>query len=510
MRMTRSELDALIRHDFMAFVELSFRHLVPADFLPNWHLEKICEVLENCRLGRIRRLIITVPPRSLKSICASVSFPAWLLGHNPGAQIICASYSQDLAEKHARDCRKLMLSDRYRQLFPTRLSAEKLAASEFVTTANGVRLATSVGGQLTGRGADFIILDDCLKPDEALSVAQRTAVNEWYDSTLLSRLNNKKVGSIIMIQQRLHEDDIVGHVLGKENWTLLRLPAIAEENEIHVIKTAYDTRTVERKEGEALHPAREPIEVLENIRQTLGPYHFAAQYQQAPAPHGGGMIKTEWFKRFSDLEQPEKFEFIFESWDTANKANELSDYCVCTTWGVKNHHLYLLHVLRKKMLYPALKKTLVELALLYKPKHILIEDRASGTQLIQELIHEGVYGVTRFEPEGEKIMRMDAGTGMIENGFVHLPEKAPWLNEFLSELQAFPKGKFDDQVDSVSQALKWIKSRQYTRPALIEFCRQQNEMMKNLPPTPRNLYRNGGEDLTDSQFRSPDFLFPRG
>jgi hypothetical protein len=294
----------MVRQDFMAFIELSFLELVAAEFCPNWHIERIAEALENCRTGKIRRLIINVPPRSLKSHCATVAFPAWLLGHNPSAQIICASYSQDLAEKHARDCKTLMLKEKYKQLFSARLSPDKMAAAEFTTTENGFRLSTSVGGQLTGRGADFIIIDDALKPDEALSDTRRRNVNDWYDSTVVSRLNDKRTGCIIIIMQRLHEDDLVGHVQENDGWTILRFPAIAEEDEVHTITSPYGTEAHWRAAGEALHAEREPLEILQRIRLQLGEYHFAGQYQQAPAPFGGGMVKIDWFKRYTEAEKP--------------------------------------------------------------------------------------------------------------------------------------------------------------------------------------------------------------
>ena len=210
------EYRALLRRDLYAFTERCFYELNPTTtFLPNWHIEVVTSALEDCRRGKITRLIINQPPRSLKSHCASVAFVAFLLGHDPTAQIICASYGQDLANKHASDCRTILASAWYQALFPhTRLSPERQAVQEFMTTQQGFRLSTSVGGVLTGRGADFIIIDDPLKPDEALSDTQRKAVNDWFDHTLYSRLNDKRTGRIILIMQRLHEDDLVGHVLG--------------------------------------------------------------------------------------------------------------------------------------------------------------------------------------------------------------------------------------------------------------------------------------------------------
>ena len=194
----------------------------------------IATKLEAVRKGLIKRLIINLPPRGLKSHCASIVFPAWYLGHDPTGQIICASYGQDLADKFARDCRTIMMAEWYRRIFRTRL-ANRQAVADFTTTEQGVRMSTSVGGVLTGRGADLIIIDDPLKPDEALSQTQRKAVNDWYDNTLLSRLNDKTNGRIIIIMQRLHQDDLVGHVLGKEDWDVLSFPAIAERDETHVI-----------------------------------------------------------------------------------------------------------------------------------------------------------------------------------------------------------------------------------------------------------------------------------
>jgi predicted phage terminase large subunit-like protein len=427
------------------------------EFKPNWHIEVIAAELEKCARGETTRLVINVPPRSLKSQAASVAFPAWLLGQKPSAQIICASYGQDLANKHAMDCRAVLSSAFYRSIFPTRLSPQRQAVQEFMTTQKGVRLATSVGGVLTGRGADFIIIDDPLKPDEALSETQRNAANDWYDHTLYSRLNDKKTGCIILIMQRLHEDDLVGHVMNQGNWKVLRFPAIAEEDETYAIQTTLGPRRFRRRVGEALHPDRESLEILQDIRETQGEYNFAGQYQQAPAPLGGGMVKAGWFKTYTDKELPPKFEMVFQSWDTANKPTELSDYSVCTTWGIQQAHIYLLHVFRRRMDYPALKRAVVEQVVAHQAKEIIIEDKASGTQLIQELVHEGVHGIKRYEPKMDKIMRMHNVTSTIENGFVHLPDKAEWLPEYLHELTTFPKSKHDDQADSTSQALDWVR-----------------------------------------------------
>ena len=210
-------------------------------------------------------------------------------------------------------------------------------------------------------------------------------MNDWHDNTLCSRLNHKLTGCIVVVMQRLHEDDLVGHLRDIEQrqaidlepkWKLRRFTAIAEEDETHVVHRLGKIFTYTRRAGDGLHPAREPREILEQLRETQGEYHFAGQYQQSPAPLGGGMVKLAWFKTYTESDRPETFDLVFQSWDTANKATELSDYTVCTTWGVKDKNVFLLHVLRRKMEYPELKRAVREHAIEWAAKNILIEDKA--------------------------------------------------------------------------------------------------------------------------------------
>jgi len=484
MNVSQGEYQTLLRSCLSVFIERSFAELNPTtEFLPNWHIDAIADALEKCFTGKIKRLIINVPPRSLKSHSVSVAFVAWLLGHNPSEQIICASYAQELADKHAMDCRTLMMSQFYHKLFSTRLSLQKSAVADFLTTQRGYRLSSSKGGALTGRGANFIIIDDLLKPDEARSDNARQAANDWFGHTLYSRLNNKQTGCIIVIMQRLHEDDLVGYVQRLEPWHVLSFPAIAEQDEAYEIETPFGPRSVGRHAGEALHPEREPLELLEQLRVRLGEYVFAGQYQQAPAPLGGGLVKAEWFKSYTESNKPATFDMIFQSWDTANKATELSDHSVCTTWGVKGKDLYLLNVFRKRLEYPELKRAIREQAAAFGARTIVIEDKASGTQLIQDLIGDGVHGVKRYQTKLDKIMRMHSVTSTIENGFVYLPETPHWRAEYLHELVTFPNGRFDDQVDSTSQALDWFKTYG-NLPGVVEFWRRQVERDKEKSAKP--------------------------
>src|SRR5712671_389647 len=291
---TLADYETLLRQDFTSFAARCFYDLNPqTELAMNWHVEVIAAKLTAVRLGKIPRLIINLPPRHLKSILASVAFPAWCLGHNPSAQILCVSYAEALSNKLARDCRSIMMSRWYRRIFATRLAAHRQAVQEFLTTREGFRLATSNGGVLTGRGADIILIDDPLKPEEALSDAQRQATNEWYDHTLYSRQNDKRYGAIVVIMQRLHEDDLVGHVLGQEEWEVVRFPAIAEADEVHKIETIWGPRSFTRRRGDALHPEREPLDTLDRIRRTLGEYNFAGQSANTRAAgrrHGQGRM----------------------------------------------------------------------------------------------------------------------------------------------------------------------------------------------------------------------------
>lgn len=276
------EYACILRSDLPSFIEASFYELHPGkrvDLAP--HIEVVATKLEALRRGEIKRLIINLPPRHLKSHCVSVAFVAWLLGHDPAKHVICASYGQDLADEFASACQQLMQSSFYRALFGDVLGGRQ-SVNDFETVSGGRRLATSVGGVLTGRGADIIILDDPHKADEALSEVSRNATHRWFENTLLSRLNDKAQGAIIIVMQRLHLEDLVGHVLESGPWDVLRLPAIAEDDERHLIEGPLGRRFFRRQRGDALHPERESAASLAEIRRGVSVLCFASQYQQNP------------------------------------------------------------------------------------------------------------------------------------------------------------------------------------------------------------------------------------
>jgi predicted phage terminase large subunit-like protein len=321
--------------------------------------------------------------------------------------------------------------------------------------------------------SDFII-DDPLKPDEARSDVKRARANAWFDQTVSSRLNDKKVGAMVIIMQWLHQNDLVGHALEKGDWETLVLPAIAEHEQTYEFENVFGRHRKTRYPGDVLHPAREPQEILNQLKVTLGEYNFAGQYQQAPAPMGGGIFKRDWIEYYEPHDKPGKFQQVIQSWDTANKETELADYSVCTTWGIQGSNRYLLDVTRAKMDFPTLKRAVVEQIQKHRPQLVLIEDKASGTQLIQELRSQGHSIVKEVKPQGDKFMRARAQTASFEGGFVKLPRQAIWLDAYVQELLTFPRGRYDDQVDSTVQALAWCAVHG-VEPGLLAYYRQMVE-----------------------------------
>jgi predicted phage terminase large subunit-like protein len=448
-------ISAVLRSDFYSFIQGTFPMVSPgAVFQPNWHVEAIAFELDRVRRGEIKRLIITVPPRSLKSVCASVAFPAFILGHDPQRKIICVSYSEGLARKHANDCRALMWSDLYRRIFPaSRISPRKDTELEFACTRGGYRLATSVGGTLTGRGGNFIIIDDPMKPQDALSEAARESTKQWYSNTLLTRLDDKVSDAIVVVMQRLHTDDLVGYLLEQPGWTHLNLPAIAESE--HRVQLG-PARSHLRRKGDLLHPEREPQEVLDEAKRSMGSLNFAAQYQQEPVADGGNLIRWQWFSSYDRPPAKDLNDKIIVSWDTALSAKELSSYSVCVVLQVRDDTVYVLDVFRERLEYPELKRKAIELHRRWRNVtnryYLLIENKGSGMPLIQDLKRDNIHAIA-IEPRDDKVIRMNGQTARIEAGSIYLPQQAHWLDEFRKELMAFPVSRHSDQIDAFSQGL---------------------------------------------------------
>lgn len=444
-------VDALARTDFVSFTQKAFRTLSPNAVLQmNHHIWAVAHHLELVRCGKMKRLIINLPPRTLKSLITSVAFPAFALGHDPSKRFIVVSYGADLAVKLNNDFRAVINYPGYQQLFPLmRTDGAKNTESEVATTQGGYRLAVSIDGALTGRGGDILIVDDPLKPSEALNDGRRQWVNSWFSNTLLSRLDDMANGAVIVIMQRLHDDDLTGALLrSPEPWVHLKLPAIAETEEI-VQTGAVKPHT--RRVGDILHPARMPSAELER-RRALDPETFAAHYQQAPIRPGGIIIKRSWVHYYDVLPLQNSSSVIVQSWDCASKQSDLNDWSVCTTWLIQDGRYYLIDVLRERLDYPALKTRALAHARSYSPNKIVIEDAGIGSGLIQDLTNAGL-PVVAVKPEGSKKTRMQIQSAKFESGLVFFLKRAPWLADYEAELFGFPNVRFDDQVDSTSQAL---------------------------------------------------------
>jgi predicted phage terminase large subunit-like protein len=446
---------AAYRSDLTAFAGKSFLILNPgATWVDNWHIEAICYQLQRVISGRCNRLIVTAPPRTLKSHLGSVVLPAFLLGLDPTKRIIDVSYSQILSEKHGLDCRRLIEHHWYRTVFPS-VRLVRSTAAEIETDRGGYRLATSTEGTLTGRGGNPIIIDDPLNANDG--GAAREAVNRWYSTTLLSRLDDPS-GAIVVIMQRLHEDDLVGHLMKLGQWDILNLPAIAP-NDIEVPLSDY--RKHFWKKDELLHPARLSHAVLADRKRNMGTDVFNPQYLMAPTPEAGNMIRRDWLKYYDPPLARQEGDLIVQSWDTAMKGGPANDYSVCLTFLVRNkNEYYLLDVFRKRLEFQDLLKEVTPHAAKFGAATVLIEEQASGIPFVQMARSLGLQGVIAIRQRLDKQTRLRSAIPKIEAGSLFVPKSAPWLDDFLSECLGFPNVKHDDQIDALSQFLNWRTNRE--------------------------------------------------
>jgi predicted phage terminase large subunit-like protein len=418
------------------------------DMLDNWHQRLICEHLEQVFRGHTKRLIINVPPRSGKTELAVKAFIAWTIGLVPDSEFIHASYSKRLATANAYDIRAMMQHEAYRALFPwLKLQDDSKAKDEFRTTAGGIVYATGAEGTITGYGASkmrdsfggAIIIDDPHKAGEATSPVMRQSVIDWYQSTIQSRLN-KPDGPIIIIMQRLHEEDLSGWLLNGgsgEKWEHLVIPARNDD-------------------GSSFWPEQFPPEMLDRLELT-SPYVFAGQYMQRPAPIGGGIFKDEWW-RFFDAMPPLKHRSIYA--DTAQKTKEQNDYSVFQCWGVtQDNQMVMLDMARGKWEAPELET----MARAFWQKHnsqpyhgplraFKVEDKVSGTGLIQKLKREGI-PIVPIQRNVDKVTRAFDAAPYIQSGNVYLMRSTPHLADFLAESAVFPNGSHDDMIDATMSAI---------------------------------------------------------
>lgn len=449
---TIETLVALYRSSLFAYVQRAFDELRPGVALHyGHHMRAICHRLEKVERGELKRLIILMPPRHLKSVCASIVFPAWVLGLRPAARIICMSYGAELAQKFSRDTRRIIQSDLSRAVFPElALDPRRSSAEEMRTTLNGFRRATSSGGPITGDGGDILIADDVSKAEDVASELQREKAWNWWTGTVMTRFDNPKAGSVILVAQRLHEDDLPGRLIAAGGWDVLELPAI--ETRDRLIPLADDVNW-RRTKGKVLVPAHMDLPELEEKRREIGSRNFETQYQQAPTPVGGGIIRQEWFGTIPTGLHRSDYEAVVQSWDPAAVPGESNDYSVCTTWGLIGNHIDLLDVHRQQHLQPDLLRAAAKLRQIWKPDLLIVEAIGGGRGVYDHMRRQNRTGIRPHWPKLGKVERMALQSPKLEDGQVRLPQSASWREQFLAEAASFPNGKYDDQVDSMSQAL---------------------------------------------------------
>lgn len=457
-------------------------------FKDNWHLKAIADHLEACYRRQIKKLVINVPPRSGKTTLISIIFPAWVWLQNPSEKFLYASYALSLSTKHGSACLKLIQSSWYQQRWGHLFKLTESAKKSFGNDKMGVREATSIGGVGTGAGGSMVIVDDPNNVQDGESEAVRDSTNFWWNTTLPSRKNDQENDVIILVQQRTSDTDVTGDTIRNDinkKWVYLILPMEFEENRRAktILLNGEIWQDPRQEEGELLCEARWSKDTLIELKNQLGEYGYAGQFQQRPSPKGGGLIKKHWFKWWKESTPP-KIEFILQSWDTALTDKKTSSYYACTTWGVflddnKIENVILLSIWRGRVGYPEAREMAKRLYRDYRDngkEHnpafqgrlvdlCLIEAKASGEPLIQDLAVAGIrafpFNPTKYK---DKTNRVNLVSHLIESGCVwvrasapHYDRLMPEADQFVEACAMFPKGESLDLVDTMTQALAKLK-----------------------------------------------------
>ncbi len=443
---------------FMKFVEK-----VWPSFIGGRHHVRMADAFERVARGEIKRLIINMPPRHTKSEFASYLLPAWFLGQFPGKKVIQTSHTAELAVGFGRKVRNLVDTETYQEIFPDlNLQSDSKAAGRWNTSKGGDYFAIGVGGAVTGKGADLLIIDDPHSEQEAAMAASNPEVYdkvyEWYTSGPRQRL--QPGGAIVIVMTRWAQRDLTGQVIkaaaqrGGEEWEVIEFPAIMPS-------------------GKPLWPEFWSMEELSALQEELPNSKWQAQYQQNPVGNESAIVKRDWWNWW-ETDEPPACEYILQTWDTAFEKNQRADYSACTTWGVFNNeedgtpNLILLNTYKKRVEWVELKRDALEQYRQWEPDGLLIEKKATGAPLIYELRSMGI-PVQEYTPSKgqDKIARLNSVSDIIASGKVWVP-RTRWAEELVDEIAAFPSGEHDDLVDATTLALMRFRSGGFLRLPLDE------------------------------------------
>lgn len=445
-----------------SFFEWSWKVMEPGAPLEfNWHHEVTLGHLEALARRDIPNLIVQMPPRHTKSSMISVSFPVWLWFPMPSAQILSVSNTEDLALRFSGASRKLMWSNWYQNGWGDRIQFSKTTntKSYYENNHNGSRTSLGVTSKIVGKNADCILIDDLHDVEDAEGSADIMRKDvDTFKNAIMARKNHPKKSFIIIINQRVHEDDVTGWVLNSKyakDFEVLSFPS--EYDSDYPCITSLGNQDPRTKEGELLWDVRFNQDYLDNLKDenSLGLYRFSAQQQQRPTPKEGGVVKITDFVDYEEPPNEEDIQYIAQFWDTAQKDETKHSFWVCGTWAVTKTKAYLIDVFRKNMDYPTGKGEVMNKYMDYQPSIVGIEDKSTGSSLIQELGND--LPIIAILPEGDKQTRMIVENSVIRSGKVCIPKIAKWRHDFLDEVSRFPGGAKDDQVDMLSMSLKYIK-----------------------------------------------------
>ena len=466
------------------FVKQSWHVVEPGiPFVPSWHIQEICEHLEAVSTGDIKRLLINIPPRHSKSTIVSVMWPAWEWITDPAQKFLCASYSGNLSTRDNLKTRRLLQSPWYQERwgYMFAFAGDQNAKQRFENDKTGYRLATSVGGTATGEGGSRLILDDPHGAQAAQSEVMRESDLEWFDMVWSTRLNNPKTDAMVTVMQRLHEKDISGHIIDDiGGWEHICIPAEWDGVKRSTVLGSYDPR---QKVGELICPDRFGDKEIDNLKKLLGQYGSAGQLQQNPSPADGGILKTKYFEMWPAGEGLPPFEYILQSYDCAFTEKSSGDPTACTVWAIFTHkgerNVMLIDAWEDHLSYPDLRKRAIKdwgteyggmtkdspYSRARRPDRILVEAKASGQSLIQDLRLAKVPVIGYNPGNADKISRAHQASPTLELGLIWIPESGKnkghfvsWAQGFIKQLEKFPVAEHDDYVDTFSQAIIYLKN----------------------------------------------------